>query len=322
MSTFKKVLALTLALAMVLSVSVFAGSYKADTYKDAANIDADCEEAIELMYALDIMTGDNLGNFNPTATITRAEIAKMVYVILNYGEDDLAVNYKGAKFFSDVTAGSWYEGYVNYLATTKLVQGRPDGTFGPSDPVTCAEAAKMLLTAIGYSAEARGYTGANWAQNVLSDAAIIGLLKGYDYNTNAYAPRQWVAVMFQNALEDAYTFDTMRPTFSGLLTSGNANYAYQTMGEKYYGFVVIEGELTGTKTAEVVAGAATTSSKYVRIDGELVRGTGLTYMDLGEEFRVIATVYDEEGDTVYYEALSCRNTGNYTAAYAEVQDIT
>jgi hypothetical protein len=33
MSTFKKVLALTLALAMVLSVSVFAG-YKADTYKD------------------------------------------------------------------------------------------------------------------------------------------------------------------------------------------------------------------------------------------------------------------------------------------------
>ena len=53
MSTFKKLLALTLALAMVLSVSAFAGSYKADAYKDAAGIDEDCEDAIELLYALD-----------------------------------------------------------------------------------------------------------------------------------------------------------------------------------------------------------------------------------------------------------------------------
>ena len=95
MSTFKKLLALTLALAMVLSVSAFAG-YKADTYKDATGIDEDCEDAIELLYALDIMKGDANGNFNPTATITRAEVAKMIYVILNYGKDDKAVTYTGA----------------------------------------------------------------------------------------------------------------------------------------------------------------------------------------------------------------------------------
>ena len=54
MSTFKKLLALTLALAMVLSVSAFAG-YSADTYADADKIDSDCEDAVELLYALDIM---------------------------------------------------------------------------------------------------------------------------------------------------------------------------------------------------------------------------------------------------------------------------
>ena len=118
MSTFKKLLALTLALAMVLSVSAFAG-YKADTYKDAASIDEDCEAAVELMYALEIMKGDDKGNFNPNATITRAEIAKMVYVVLNYGKDDQAVNYKGAKIFSDVAAGAWYEGYVNYCCPSR-----------------------------------------------------------------------------------------------------------------------------------------------------------------------------------------------------------
>ena len=141
MSTFKKLLALTLALAMVLSVSAFAGNYSANTYADADKINEDCEDAIELLYALDIMKGDGK-NFNPEASVTRAEMAKMIYVILNYGDDDKAATYAGGKFFADVADGAWYEGYVNYAAATKLVQGRPDGTFGPMDPVTTAEAAK------------------------------------------------------------------------------------------------------------------------------------------------------------------------------------
>ena len=190
MSTLKKVLALTLALAMILSVSAFAGSYKADTYKDAASIDKDCEDAVELMYALDIMQGDAQGNFRPNDTITRAEIAKMIYVIKNYGKDDKAVTYQDAKIFSDVPATAWYAGYVNYCGVTKLIQGRGNGTFGPNDPVTTAAAAKMLLTAVGYDAEARGYTGANWDKNVLSDAAIVGLLDDYNYTTIGNAPRQ------------------------------------------------------------------------------------------------------------------------------------
>ena len=173
MSTLKKVLALTLALAMILSVSAFAGSYKADTYKDAASIDKDCEDSIELLYALDIMQGDAQGNFRPNDTITRAEVAKMIYVIKNYGKDDKAVTYQDAKIFSDVSATAWYAGYVNYCGVTKLIQGRGNGTFGPNDAVTTAAAAKMLLTAVGYDAEARGYTGANWDKNVLSDAAIV-----------------------------------------------------------------------------------------------------------------------------------------------------
>ena len=294
MSTFKKLLALTLALAMVLSVSAFAG-YKTDTYKDAASIDEDCEDAIELMYALKIMQGDNNGNFNPTATITRAEIAKMIYVILNYGKDDKAVNYTGAKIFSDVPAGAWYEGYVNYCGTTKLVQGRGNGTFGPNDPVTTAEAAKMLLTAIGYSAEARGYTGANWDKNVLSDASIIGLLKGYNYPTTTYAPRQWVAVMFQNALLKALTFDTMRPSFNGLLISGNDAEGYDTMGKKYYGLSEFEAVAIATTNASIdkydPAGTADDkefASDYVLFsNGKEVKGTGLGAMDLGQEYRVI-----------------------------------
>ena len=335
MSTFKKLLALTLALAMVLSVSAFAGNYTDSTYADADKINEDCEDAVELMYALDIMVGDGK-NFNPESTVTRAEMAKMIYVVLNYGDDDKAANYTGAKIFSDVAAGAWYEGYVNYMATTKLVQGRPDGTFGPMDPVTCAEAAKMLLTAIGYSAADRGYTGAEWANNVLSDAAIVGLLEDYNYNTNTYAPRQWVAVMMENALW-AYTYATVRPvSFNGLLTSSaleKYNEAtWVTMGQKYYKLNTFTGYLYATEDAYIdqaaakwnsddnVIGLTTTadddcaifynsSNGYIEVDNP-----GLGYMDLGQKYRVI---YKNNG-SVY----SCKATGDSEVADAIAYEIT
>ena len=313
MSMIKKLIALTLALAMVLSVSAFAG-YKADTYVDAATIDADCEAAVELMYALEIMKGDDKGNFRPNATITRAEMAKMIYVILNYGKDDKAANCVGANIFTDVEAGAWYEGYVNYCAATKLIAGRGDGTFAPNAPVTTAEAAKMLLTAIGYNAEHRGYVGAKWSENALSDAYALGLLSGYKANINAAAPRQWVAVMVANAL-DCLTFDTMKPSFDGLLTSGTAT-TYKTMGEKYYGIEVITAYAMATKKTTLYTDSTFSANGILFANGDGtydLSGTGLTIADLGQEYKVIL---------VGGKVASVRNTGKSVVAEAELRDVT
>ncbi len=289
----KKLLALTLAVAMVLSLTAVAG-YKADTYADAADINSDCEDAIELLYALNIMKGDNNGKFNPNATITRAEIAKMVYVVLNKGEDDKAVNYTGAKMFSDVAVGSWYEGYVNYCAATKLVQGRGNGTFGPNDPIKTAEAAKMLLTAIGYSAEARGYTGAKWDTNVLADAAILGLMDDYKASVTGYAPRQWVAVMFYNMLTKCLTYTTMAPTFSGLLTSGT-DAGTALMGKKYFNLDKFTSVAMATSYASI--DGKDYAEKGVLFDNDKeIKGTGLLAADLGQEYVVI---YDTESMSAY-----------------------
>ena len=322
MSTLKKVLALTLALAMILSVSAFAGSYKADTYKDAASIDKDCEDSIELLYALDIMQGDAQGNFRPNDTITRAEVAKMIYVIKNYGKDDKAVTYQDAKIFSDVSATAWYAGYVNYCGVTKLIQGRGNGTFGPNDAVTTAAAAKMLLTAVGYDAEARGYTGANWDKNVLSDAAIVGLLDDYNYTTIGNAPRQWVAVMFANALTNAYTYKTMVAIpGNGLLNESAAIKGNEivTLGKKYYGLEEFTGYLYATDSAYIDGTKAANDGRLVFNDGDkkelVVKSGALGYMDLGQEFRVI---YKEGSNNTPY---SIKATGTSVVADAELKDI-
>ena len=319
MSTVKKLLALVLALTMALSISA-AAAYSVVPYGDADGIDAGAAEAVEMLYNMGIMKGDDKGNFNPNATITRAEVAKMIYVVLNYGKDDKAVNYTGAKFFSDVESGAWYEGYVNYAASIKLVQGRPDGTFGPNDPVTCAEAAKMLLTAIGYSAEARGYVGAGWDTQVLSDASILGLLDGYNYNTQTYAPRQWVAVMFFNALTEALTYDTIVPAvFNGLLTGTNYG-DYVTMGEKYFKLKSFKGIITANEYADLFDDEALDAGETQV--GKLVFdnwSTGLT--EIGEYARGWYS-----GDDVLYVTGDGKNTefscgGDVTIKKANIDGI-
>ena len=320
MSTLKKILALSLALAMILSVSVFAG-YTTDSYKDAAAIDKDAAESVELLYALDIMTGDEKGNFNPNATITRAEVAKMIYVILNKGNDDKAATYAAAQLFTDVPSTAWYAGYINYLAALGLVSGS-EGKFYPTAAVKTAEAAKMLLTAIGYNATDRQYVGANWAKNVLSDASIVGLLSGYKADINGAAPRQWVAVMFANALLDAYTFDTVVPSgFNGIFGAGTGAVAgtnkFIKFGYKYYKLYDNEVYAYATPTAYIDTIANTTnhyaSKNYVLFsDGNEFKSTGLGYMDLGQKYRVIA-----RGD----KALSVRPVTSVVAD-ATVAEIT
>ena len=315
MSTLKKILALSLALAMILSVSVFAG-YTTDSYKDAAAIDEDAAGAVELLYALDIMTGDEKGNFNPNATITRAEVAKMIYVILNKGNDDKAATYAAANLFTDVPATEWYAGYINYLAALGLVNGS-EGKFYPTNPVKTAEAAKMLLTAIGYNAEDRQYVGANWAKNVLSDASIVGLLAGYEADINGAAPRQWVAVMFANALLDAYTYETVYPAgFNGIFNNTAAEKTnFVEFGYKYLKVMDMTEVAVATSEA-TLNGEFAGYGKILFAGGVEVKGTGLGYMDLGQEYRVIY----KDGTTK--TAYSCRATGKSVVADDVVANVS
>ena len=75
MRTLKKLLATTVALATMFSLTATAA------FNDEAGINSDLVADVELLTALNIIKGDTQGNFNPEKTITRAEAAKMVYVL-------------------------------------------------------------------------------------------------------------------------------------------------------------------------------------------------------------------------------------------------
>ena len=195
MKNLKKVLALVLTVALVLSITMIAGAAFTDTTTYTANT-----EAVDVMTLLKVINGYTDGTFRGDKSVTRAEMAKMICYIVS-GGDDVGSIYAGANTFTDCTS-HWAKGYIAYAAKTGLVAGIGKGKFDPNGNVTGTQAAKMLLCALGYNATNEKYVGANWDVNVLAKADEIGLLDDLTATNMSIAlTRADAAQMMFNALK-------------------------------------------------------------------------------------------------------------------------
>lgn len=95
--------------------------------------------AINSLKSQDIVSGNN-GKFLPNNTITRAELLKMVF----WAAGTTLVT-GGQNYFSDVDAKSWQASYANTAKVNRVIGGYSDGTFKPNNPITRAEAFKIII---------------------------------------------------------------------------------------------------------------------------------------------------------------------------------
>ncbi|HWI65261.1 MAG TPA: S-layer homology domain-containing protein, partial [Symbiobacteriaceae bacterium] len=87
--------------------------------------------------------------FDPDRPITRAEVAKLLTLMLARDPDrQIQVGAGNAQTFTDVTPAAWHYAYVETAARLGLVRGS-DGQFRPDDPVTREELAVMIIRALG-----------------------------------------------------------------------------------------------------------------------------------------------------------------------------
>ena len=297
MRTLKKVLALTVVLATLLSISSFAA------FSDEESIDESFVDAVNLLGALNVMTGDTEGTFRPNDTIMRAEAAKMIYVIRNGGVDDQAAGWTGMSTFSDVPSGAWFEGYVNYCASLGIIAGVGNGLFNPYGAVTGVELAKMLLVVADYRPDIEGYTGAGWNLNVIRDAQTVGMFEGYTLAYSAAATRQQAAQLFSNAILETqmavYIGDTR---VNDIATIGSA----ATIGGRFFKLVTATGELTQVPHVTLdtaVAGKAdlgvndnTAEVKLVDSDGKADPRSFVFDVDAALLSQEVEVIYRESGD--------------------------
>jgi hypothetical protein len=65
------------------SKGITAGTGGLDGFADGGDIAGYAKESVSMMKSLGIVGGDGAGNFNPSANITRAEICKLIYLVLD-----------------------------------------------------------------------------------------------------------------------------------------------------------------------------------------------------------------------------------------------
>ncbi len=155
----KKLLAFMLATLLLLSALPLAGA----AFKDEGFIAEEYTGAVAEMSARGIINGFEDGSFGPKKTLTRAQAAKILCVMLEGAEKANALT-KLDTGFADVPATHWAAKFVAYCVDKGIVAGVGDSKFDPDGKLSSAAFAKMLLIASGE--DGAKFTGGEWLKNV------------------------------------------------------------------------------------------------------------------------------------------------------------
>ena len=212
---------------------MFAGA----AFTDQADIKVD-SDVVDTLVSLGVVNGYTDGSFKPNETVTRAEMAKMIYV-LRTGNSDASAYNDDYSTFADIK-GHWARGYVKYCQSLGIIAGQSATKFAPDQTVTAQEAAKMLLVTLGYDAKKAGLVGTTWASKTNALADENGLLEDVNTSFTGPCPRQYAAQLIYNAI-DAPTVVWRDDAYTKYNYNGDEN---KTIGEKYMGLSKTVGILS------------------------------------------------------------------------------
>ena len=226
MRNLKRALSLGLTATMISGLMVMGSS--AASYADVTS--EQNQEAIEVLKAVDIMVGDEKGNFNPEAKVTRNEMAVVMSNLMAYN----VASYKDTSPFTDVP--EWAEPYVAACYTNGITSGYDAKTYGGNDSVTTAQAALMVMKALGYFQYQSDF-GADWQLSTVAQGNKIDLFDDVDSGVKEAMTRNDLAQLVLNALEsgtveaddDTIKFENGDTT----VTAGKVKYNFITSGKDY-----------------------------------------------------------------------------------------
>ena len=224
MRNLKRALSLGLTAAMISGLMVMGSS--AASYADVTS--EDNVEAIEVLQAVGIMVGDENGNFNPDQNVTRNEMAVVMSNLMAYN----VASYRDTSPFTDVP--SWAEPYVAACYTNGITAGTSATTYGGSENVTTAQAALMVMKALGYFQYQQDF-GDDWQLATVAQGNRIDLFTDVDSGVREAMTRNDVAQLVLNALEAG----TVEATTNGSITVGgvtianSVEYNYVTSTQEY-----------------------------------------------------------------------------------------
>lgn len=166
--------------------------------------------AIEKLAARKIISGYPDGTFKPDQTVTRAEFAKLLVLAMGKLPDPEA-----RIPFTDAQ-GHWaaQQGYLQVALAMRAINGYPDGTFRPNDPITRAEVIKITAAAAGLTPRVPapyadveetawfgGWVGAAYAYNLIGPSATTELWPYAPLAADQPVTRAEAAIILDNMVE-------------------------------------------------------------------------------------------------------------------------
>ena len=138
-------------------------------------------EGVDYVLNNELMLGVGGSLFEPDGTVTRAQLAMVLYRVA--GKPDVK---NTANPFKDVTEGVWYADAVKWAAEAGVVKGISADEFAPEAPVTRQEIATMLYRFAKAEAVAEDKLAAfpdaasvaDWAKDAMNWAVATGLING------------------------------------------------------------------------------------------------------------------------------------------------
>lgn len=302
----KKLLALMLSMAMVFTIGTSVMAYsdvEEGTY---------VSEAVTVLSNLDILNGYEDGTFKPEATITRAEMAKIVCETLGYygmGSDKTP--------FDDVEPKHWAAGYINIAASLGIINGYGNGKFGPEDTVTYEQAVKMVVCALGYEAMAADRGG--WPAGYTSVAANIGLTKGMSSSV-----RGDIAVLIYNALttpvmeQTSYGSDTRYEVLDG---AGNKEYKTILTKRDIYIATGIVGDTFNKDEIKFEVTRDSEDGEFEASEKEITFLMGNSDIANYTHQEVEVYIAEDDGEYTVLAVKAAKKTETFTLVSDDVKDI-
>lgn len=154
-----------------------------------------------------IIAGYADGTFRPESPLTRAEFAKIVSLAFSFEPKR-----SDSPMFTDIPGGFWALPFIERLWKAQIIEGFPDNTFRPQDPVTRAELAAMLTRVTNWPMVASSFPPTfidldshHWGFRYIETGAWQGAWDGYpngSFQPDRYASRAEVAALIARLLPD------------------------------------------------------------------------------------------------------------------------
>jgi hypothetical protein len=174
-------------------------NYREQVYRISAKIDSLisgyidiaghwAQQAMEELSSSQIVSGYGDYTFRPERPVTRAEAVSMLVRAFGYTKHKTIV-------FVDLPNTFWAYDAISLGAQAGIIQGYPDNTVRPDQPLTRIEMAVLFANAMKISGKQRGnqpfedVRTDHWATPILKQMKAEGWITGFEDGT--YRPDQW-----------------------------------------------------------------------------------------------------------------------------------